>query len=167
VWDRWVRVGHWLLVVSIAATWVTRHGGGAWHEWPGYVALIVAALRVAWGFVGSLHARFSDFVRAPKEVIHYLCGLRARRETHYVGHNPLGGYMVLALLALVTLTGLSGWLYTTDRFWGVEWVGETHDFLADALLVLVAAHIAGVLFTSHRDRENLIAAMFHGKKRMR
>jgi cytochrome b len=167
VWDLWVRVGHWLLVLSIAAAWLTRHGGGSWHEWLGYAALALVAVRMMWGFVGSPHARFGDFVFAPKTVIDYARGLLQHRERHYLGHNPLGGYMVIALLVAVALSGASGWLYTTDRFWGVEWVGAAHALLADALLILIALHVAGVLFACFRDGQNLIASMIHGRKRER
>jgi len=167
VWDLWVRIGHWLLVLCIAAAWLTRHGGGAWHEWLGYGALAIVAVRIVWGFIGSPHARFRDFVFGHRTVVEYIGAMRQHREQHYLGHNPLGGFMIVALLLAVALTGFSGWLYTTDRFWGVEWVGETHELLTNLLLVLIAAHIAGVLFGCYRDRENLVAAMFHGRKRMR
>jgi cytochrome b len=167
VWDLWVRIGHWLLVFSIAAAWLTRHGGGALHEWLGYAALALVAIRIVWGFVGSTHARFRDFVFKPKTVIDYAKALPQRREAHYLGHNPLGGYMVIALLVTVVLTAVSGWLYTTDRFWGIEWVGNTHALLSDVLLVLIAVHIAGVIFASRREGQNLVASMFHGRKRVR
>ncbi|MBC7984202.1 MAG: cytochrome b/b6 domain-containing protein [Candidatus Obscuribacterales bacterium] len=167
VWDWWVRIGHWLLVFCIAAAWITRHGGGAWHEWPGYGSLALIAIRILWGFIGSPHARFADFVHPPKAVVEYTKAVWQRREPHYVGHNPLGGYMAVALLLITALVSASGWLYTTDRYWGIEWVGRTHDLLADLLLILVATHIAGVLFACYRERENLVAAMFHGRKRVR
>jgi cytochrome b len=167
VWDLWVRIGHWLLVFSVAAAWLTRHGGDAVHEWLGYAALAIVAIRIVWGFIGSPHARFADFVSSPPTVLGYAGDLLKRRERHYVGHNPLGGYMVMALLITVALTGTSGWLYTTDRFWGVEWVGETHEFLSDLLLVLIALHVAGVIFASVREGQNLVASMIHGRKRMR
>jgi cytochrome b len=171
VWDLWVRIGHWLLVICIVAAWLTRHSADTWgdavHEWLGYGALAIVGLRIVWGFVGSPHARFSDFVFGPRQVIEYGNTLRQHREHQFLGHNPLGGYMVLALLVTVALTGFSGWLYTTDRFWGIEWVGETHELLSNSLLALIALHIGGVLFACYRERENLIAAMFHGRKRMR
>lgn len=167
VWDLWVRIGHWLLVLSVTAAWFTRHGGGAWHEWLGYAALAIVAVRIVWGFVGSTHARFADFVYPPQAVIAYTRQLVRRREAHYLGHNPLGGYMVLALLVTVALTAISGWLYTTDRFWGIEWVGNTHERLSDLLLLLIALHVAGVVFTSAREGQNLVAAMIHGRKRAR
>ena len=167
VWDFWVRAGHWLLVASIAAAWLTRFDGGTWHEWLGYSALAVVALRIAWGFFGSKHARFVDFVLSPSSVLRYAQDLTTRHERHYVGHNPLGGYMVIALLFVVSLTAASGWLYTTDRYWGVEWVGETHKVLANVLWVLIALHIAGVIYASVRAGQNLVGAMIHGRKRLR
>jgi cytochrome b len=88
-----------------------------------------------------------------------------RREPRHLGHNPLGGWMTVILLLTVALVGLSGWLYTTDRFWGVEWVERLHSTLADALLALAAVHVAGAIYASFRHRENLVAAMVHGRKR--
>ena len=73
--------------------------------------------------------------------------------------------MIVALLSMAALVGLSGWLYTTDKYWGVEWVEVMHDTLANALLILVAIHVLGVAYASYRHRENLIAAMLHGRKR--
>ena len=73
--------------------------------------------------------------------------------------------MILALLAFVVLAGFSGWLYTTDRFWGVEWVEDLHEAISDALLLLIALHLGGVLLASWRHGENLVAAMIHGGKR--
>ena len=72
--------------------------------------------------------------------------------------------MIVALLVTATVVGVSGWLYTTDRFWGVEWVESVHRWFTNALWVLVGLHVAGVLYTSLRHRENLVAAMVHGRK---
>ncbi|TMH74230.1 MAG: cytochrome B, partial [Betaproteobacteria bacterium] len=81
-----------------------------------------------------------------------------------LGHNPLGAWMIVALLAMIALVAGTGWLSTTDRFWGVEWLQETHHLLADALLVLATLHVAGVAYTSLRHRENLVRAMITGRK---
>jgi cytochrome b len=164
VWDPLVRVGHWLLAASVLSAWLTRHGPGPWHEWIGYAALTIVAIRSVWGWRGTQHARFASFVRGPRATFSYARTLLIGREPRTLGHNPLGGWMVVALLTMVALAGASGWLYTTDRFWGVEWVERLHSWLADALLALVVLHIAGVLYTSFRHRENLIAAMLHGRK---
>ena len=83
-----------------------------------------------------------------------------------MGHNPLGGWMVLALLADAIATGLTGWLYTTDRFWGVAWLETLHGALGEALLPLLLLHVAGVIFTSRRQGDNLVAAMLHGRKQV-
>jgi cytochrome b len=166
VWDPLVRIGHWLLVVTVVAAWFTRHSPGAWHEWLGYATLAVVVVRVTWGFSGPPHARFADFVRSPRTTLQYVAALFRRREIRHLGHNPLGGWMVVALLVAVAFVGFTGWLYTTDRFWGVEWVEDLHDVSADALVGLVLLHVCGVVFSSVRHRENLIASMLHGRKRI-
>lgn len=165
VWDALVRVGHWSLVLSVFIAWLTRHGGGRWHEWIGYAALVIVAVRLVWGWTGSPHARFGDFVRSPAVTWQYARQMFTGREPRFLGHNPLGGWMIVALLLTVTLVGVSGWLYTTDRFWGVEWVETLHSTSTDLLLVLAAVHVAGALYASLRHRENLVAAMLHGYKR--
>lgn len=165
VWDPLVRIGHWLLALSVLLTWLTREGGGAWHERIGYASLIIIGIRLLWGWKGTRYARFADFLRGPRLTLEYAGQMLRGREPHYVGHNPLGGWMIMALLVTTLLVGLSGWLYTTDRYWGVAWVETVHGVLANTLLVFVALHVAGVLYASYRHRENLIAAMFHGRKR--
>lgn len=165
VWDPFVRIGHWALALTVLAAWLTREGWGRWHEWIGYVGLALVAARVAWGLWSSGTARFSAFVRSPAVTWRYARQVLAAREPRHVGHNPLGAWMIVALLAAVTLVGASGWLYTTDRFWGVEWVEQLHSLLADALLVLIVLHVAGVLLASFRHRENLVWSMFTGRKR--
>jgi cytochrome b len=161
VWDPLVRAAHWSLVATIAAAWFTRE---ALHEWLGYIALGIVALRVVWGIMGSRYARFRQFVRGPAATLAYARAFVARAEPRYLGHNPLGGWMIVVLLATVALTCASGWLSTTDRFWGIEWVQDTHEFLADALVALACFHVAGVVYTSLRHRENLPGAMVTGRK---
>jgi cytochrome b len=161
VWDAFVRVAHWTLVTCVAAAWFTHQ---RLHEWIGYAALAVVALRFVWGFVGTRYARFGQFVLTPARTLQYARAVVARREPRYLGHNPLGGWMIVALLGTVALVGATGWLATTDRYWGVEWVEDLHEALADALLALVVLHVAGVVVTSLRHRENLLRAMLTGKK---
>lgn len=168
VWDRPVRLLHWALVASVALAWLSTLESlasiGPWHRPVGYAALAIVALRIVWGFGPSRYARFAQFVRSPRVVWRYARALRAHREPRYVGHNPLGAWMVLALIACVIGLALTGWLYTTDRFWGDETVENAHEFLAWMLLALAAMHVAGVVFTSRRQRENLVLAMLTGKK---
>ncbi|MGQ0430283.1 MAG: cytochrome b/b6 domain-containing protein [Gammaproteobacteria bacterium] len=165
VWDLAVRLLHWSLVATVAAAWLTRHAVGGWHEWIGYATLAIVACRAVWGIVGSEYARFADFVRPVSVTVRYARAVFAGQEERFIGHNPLGGWMVLALLSMVVLVGVTGWLYTTDRFWGVPWVEELHSTLSDVMFIFVGLHILGVVFTSVRHRENLVAAMMRGRKR--
>jgi cytochrome b len=161
-----VRSLHWLLVVSVAAAWLTTLGMPRWHEPAGYAAAAVVAARVAWGFIASRHARFASFVRGPRATLAYATDVLAHREPRFLGHNPLGAWMVLALLACVAALGVTGWLYTAlDRFWGEAWLEQLHAILGWVLLALATLHVLGVGFTSVRHRENLVRAMVDGAKR--
>jgi cytochrome b len=166
VWDPLVRIGHWTLVLCVLVAWATRHQPGPWHEWFGYAVLGVVGIRVVWGWCGTRHARFGDFVQGSRITLDYVRAVLARAEPATLGHNPLGGWMVIALLSTLGLVCGTGWLYTTDRYWGVEWVETLHGSLTDLLMVLVALHVAGVAYTSWHHRENLVAAMLHGSKRV-
>ena len=169
VWDGFVRVAHWTLAASVLVAWITSEwkldAARRVHEWAGYVALGVVALRCAWGLVGSRYARFAQFVASPARTLAYAASLLRGAEPRYIGHNPLGAWMIVALLATVTLASASGWLFITERFWGVDWVEDLHEALGNTVIVLVGLHVAGVMFTSLRERENLAAAMFTGRKR--
>ncbi len=165
VWDALVRIGHWTLVTGIAAAWLTRHSGGKWHEWLGYAVLAIVVVRLMWGFVGSSYARFAQFVRSPATTLGYSKQLFEHSEPRHLGHNPLGGWMIVALLLTITGVCATGWLFTTDQYWGVKWVEELHEGLTNVLLTLVALHIGGVIFSSLRHGENLVLAMFTGRKR--
>jgi cytochrome b len=164
VWDRPVRILHWTLAASIALAWITSDSYAAWHERTGYVALAAVVLRLLWGFTGSAHARFKDFVRGPRATLTYARRVLNGTEERHLGHNPLGGWMALLLWLLAAATGVTGWLYTTDRFFGEAWLDRLHEALAWAIVAAVAAHLAGVAFTSWRQRENLALAMLTGNK---
>lgn len=118
-----------------------------------------------WGLAGPQYARFAQFLRSPAATLGYARQVFARCEPRHLGHNPLGAWMAVLLLAAAALTVASGWLYITDEYWGARWIEWLHGTSADALLVLATLHVAGVLFTSVRQRENLVAAMIHGRKR--
>ena len=164
VWDRTVRVLHWVLVLSVAIAWLSTWRFGDLHQPAGSVALAAVLLRGVWGWVGGRYARFRQFVRSPRAALVYLRQLSQRREPRYIGHNPLGGWMILALMGCVSGLGLTGWLYTTDRFWGDAFIDYLHQSLAWALLGMIALHVAGVIFASVRHRENLVRAMIDGTK---
>jgi len=165
VWDWLVRLLHWTLVASVALAWWTTEWQSAWHQPVGYLGLTAMAVRLVWGLAGSRYARFTQFLRSPRIALGYLRQVLAQREPRYIGHNPLGGWMIVALLTCIAGLALSGWLYTSDRFWGDETIETVHRALAWAMLGLIALHIAGVVFTSLRHRENLVAAMLSGRKR--
>jgi cytochrome b len=165
VWDPLVRIGHWAVVTGVALAWLTREGWRETHEWTGYAVLLCVAVRIAWGFAGPRYARFGQFVRSPAATLRYALDVLGRREPRHLGHNPLGGWMIVALLATVAATCATGWLYTTDRYWGEEWLANLHGALTDCLLVLAAVHVTGVAAASWRHRENLVAAMVSGRKR--
>jgi len=108
VWDLMVRVGHWTLVVAFATAWFTGEEESLVHIWSGYVVAAVVAVRLLWGFVGTRHARFSEFVRGPGAVIAYMRGLATGNAPRFIGHNPAGGAMAIALLAALAVTTISG-----------------------------------------------------------
>ena len=165
VWDALVRLLHWTLVASVALAWVSTLGViGGWHQPVGYIALAAVLLRGVWGFVGSRYARWRQFVRGPRATAAYARQVIQGDEPRYIGHNPLGAWMVLLLVACVLGLALTGWLYTTDRFWGDETVEQIHETLAWAMLGLISLHVAGVVFTSLRHKENLVHAMLTGRK---
>ncbi|MEO7496537.1 MAG: cytochrome b/b6 domain-containing protein [Massilia sp.] len=165
VWDAPVRIMHWLLVGAIAAAWITSDQTGSTHENFGYAAGAIVALRLAWGFAGNRYARFAQFVRPPAVTLRYLDAVVKARAARHIGHNPLGGWMVLALLGCVALLTLTGWSLTTDLLWGYAWPVLGHVAIAWLLVALIAMHVGGVLFTSWQHRENLVAAMVTGKKK--
>ena len=165
VWDALVRFFHWSLAASFGLAWISGDDWKTLHIWAGYAAASLIIMRLIWGLVGTHYARFSQFVRSPLVVASYLRDVATGREARYLGHNPAGGAMIIALLA--TLTGLcvSGWLLTTDAFWGSELMGGIHETLANFALVLVGLHIAGVVLASIRHHENLLRSMVTGTKR--
>ena len=165
VWDPLVRILHWSLVACVTLGWTTTVWLIGWHQPVGWLALAIVVVRIAWGWSGPRHARFADFVRGPATTWRYARRALAAREPRHLGHNPLGGWMVLTLFAWIVAIALTGWLYTTDRFWGDETVERVHEWLACSLLGLVAVHVIGVVVASRRHRENLVRAMLDGRKR--
>jgi cytochrome b len=112
VWDPLVRFGHWTLAAAFAVAFFSAEEGaggpGVWHVWTGYLVGGIVVLRVLWGFVGSRHARFSDFLYEPYKVFAYLGDLLVGRGRRYVGHSPAGGAMVIALLVCLAATVATG-----------------------------------------------------------
>lgn len=165
VWDPFVRLFHWGLAASFVIAWITADEWDSLHHWAGYAAASLIALRLVWGLIGTHYARFSQFIKGPSDTVHYLSDIAKGRESRYVGHNPAGAAMIVMLLLAMSGCAFTGWLYTTDAFWGSDWVEETHELLANGLLALVLLHVGGVLLASVRHHENLIRSMITGHKR--
>jgi cytochrome b len=164
VWDAPVRVFHWLMVASFAVAWLTSESE-RWqlaHITAGYTMAGLVAFRIVWGLVGTRHARFADFVRSPWTAVDYLVTLAEGRPQHHAGHNPAGGLAILALLALAALTAATGWANYSEL--AGHWMEEVHEVLAGTMLALVGLHVAAVVVSSLLHRENLVAAMIHGRK---
>lgn len=163
VWDLPTRLFHWLLAASFAGAWLTADSERwiAVHLTLGYTFAGLIAFRLVWGFVGSRYARFASFVTGPGPVARYLGSILTFRPQHHVGHNPAGGWAVLALLALGLATALSGYAAYDS---GAHWLEELHEGAASAMLALVLVHIGAVLFSSLVHRENLVRAMWSGFK---
>ena len=166
VWDPLVRIVHWALAIAVALGWATTIPAlSEWHLEVGYASLALVVVRVVWGFVGPRTARFTRFVRSPSATVRYARLVVRGRARRHLGHNPLGAWMVLAFFFCVVGLAATGWLYSTDEFWGDRTVERIHVDFAWAMVALAALHVAGVVVTGIVHRENLVAAMLHGRKR--
>jgi cytochrome b len=165
VWDPFVRAFHWSLAALFLLAYVTGEEIQQVHIVAGYTIAGLLALRVVWGFVGPRHARFTDFVRSPRAVLAYLRDVALLRAPRYLGHNPAGGAMVVALIVMLIGTGITGYMMTTDAYWGSEAFEEVHEVFANLTVGLVVVHVIGVLVASFEHRENLVKAMITGRKR--
>jgi len=165
VWDPLVRIFHWTLVLSFATAWLTAGRAEEMHQLAGFYAAGAIALRVVWGIWGTPFARFSQFVRNPAIVIDYLRAMLVGHEERHIGHNPAGGAMVVTLMGMIVAAVITGWMMTTDSYFGVAWVGNLHGLFVHGLAILVLLHMAGVAIASFRHKENLLLAMITGRKR--
>ena len=179
VWDPLVRLFHWTLVLSFFIAYFTEEELLDLHVYAGYLVLGLVMFRLVWGFVGSQHARFKEFVYPPATVLSYIKQVVAFRAPRCLGHNPAGGAMIVTLLVMLTLTCITGLaLYGGDEFSGplagmmagvgefwVEVLEELHEFFANFTLFLVFLHVAGVIVASLQHHENLVRSMVTGYKR--
>lgn len=179
VWDLPTRLFHWTLVALMIVQWLTAEFGSAmdWHVWGGYAVLALVLFRVIWGFVGSDTARFSDFVRGPGAALEYAKALLRGETPLYLGHNPMGGWSILAMLVLLLIqagTGLfanddivtEGPLYAWVSKGTSDWLTTIHRINFNLLLLVIAVHISAVLFYLFVKRENLIHPMLSGRKQL-
>jgi cytochrome b len=180
VWDLPTRLFHWLLLICVIASFVTGNIGGIvleYHMLSGYAILVLLIFRLAWGFVGSRTARFSSFVKDPATVLaHVATVLKKKTEDPYLGHNPLGGWSIVAMLLVMFVQVATG-LFANDDILTegplYVWVSkETSNMLTwvhlinrFVLVALIAIHIFAVFFYFFFKNENLIVPMITGRKR--
>jgi len=177
IWDPFVRLFHWALVLLIAFSWWSgeQHDMDR-HRLSGYTILALVVFRVLWGFFGPRTARFSSFVRGPGAVMAYVRSMGSRIAHASNGHNPLGGWSVVAMLAVILAMVVAG-LFSVDvdglesgpladyvSFEAGRSAAEIHETVFNVILALVAIHVAAVLFYLVWKRQNLIRAMVTGKR---
>lgn len=165
VWDPLVRIFHWLLVGLFTFAFFTGDAWQSLHETAGYIVAGLIAARLIWGFAGPRYARFKSFLHRPSTVAGFLGDTVRMKARRYLGHNPAGGLMVVALLLAIAVISVSGWMLTTNAYWGVGWVKNLHEAASFTAVGLVALHIGGVLVASFEHSENLVRAMVTGRKR--
>ncbi|HUN25988.1 MAG TPA: cytochrome b/b6 domain-containing protein [Steroidobacteraceae bacterium] len=179
VWDLPLRAFHWLFAASILASWATAEAGFNWMQWHirlGYWMMGLLVFRILWGFVGPRHARFASFLAGPKRTWRYARGLAGLEEAvHSVGHNPLGGLMVVVMLLLVAFQVSTG-LFATDE---IAWTGPYNSAVSSATAKLltslhhknfnliwaaIALHVAAIAYYTFIKKQHLVPAMLTGRK---
>lgn len=180
VWDLPTRIFHWLIVVLVLAQWASAQWNWlpmTFHFYAGYTTVALVIARIAWGVVGSQSSRFSAFVHGPTTLARYLAQARTRAPERIAGHNPLGGWAVLAMLAALLFQGVTG-LFSSDdiALYGplseqvsaqtMKLMTRLHKQSADVLLILIGIHLLAIAWHALFKRENLIGPMFSGRKRL-
>lgn len=166
IWDPFVRLFHWSLVGCFAANALFVDDESDLHLIIGYVIMSLVAARVVWGFVGTQYARFSSFAPSVSGALEQAADMVSGRTHIHKGHTPLGALMIYNLIATLAIIGLSGWMMTTDLFWGVEWPEELHEIAVTWAEISVVAHIVAVIYESRRTSVNLPRAMVTGYKHL-
>lgn len=164
VWDLVLRTCHWSIAAIIIINAFIIDDGKRIHEWLGYAVLLIIAIRMIWGFIGTPHARYADFIPSFASLRTYIAALLKSRAPRYIGHNPLGVVMMIALIFTTIACCITGWMQTLDRFWGEEWLQNIHELTSDFILYLAALHVFAAIFESVRHKENLIKSMITGLK---
>ncbi len=176
VWDLPVRLFHWLLVLLLAASWLTAELGLIdLHFYSGYAVATLVLFRLAWGIAGPLYVRFTSFITGPARVFRYLRDWLRGTGTEPAGHTPPGGWMILLLLALLAAQVATGMVNSHDGadtgpwYWAAsstlrELASSWHGRLFDLLLVFSALHVLAVLLYRLRPGIDLVGPMFTGRK---
>lgn len=176
VWDLPVRLFHWSLVLLVVVSWASRElDYMEVHRWSGYAILTLVLFRIGWGFAGTRHARFADFVRTPRAMRAYMADILAGGKAQYLGHNPAGGWSVMAILACLLVQAVTG-LFVTDEvlFDGpffravseqtAHRLKQLHGINFNILLLLIGLHLAAIAFYRLAKREDLVGPMLKGFK---
>ena len=165
VWDMPVRVFHWLLVICFAGAWLSSESErlAMIHYAFGYTACLLVLIRLVWGVIGTRYARFNQFLKSPKAVLGHFMSMLRGHPHHDVGHNPAGGLVMFALMLLILLIGLTGYL-SVKEFLG-SFVSEAHEAISSLVLGLVIVHIIAAIGMSVIERQNLVRSMVTGKKK--
>ncbi|MBR0844584.1 cytochrome b/b6 domain-containing protein [Bradyrhizobium liaoningense] len=167
VWDLPLRLWHWILAACVLVAWFTPAVYDGPHRIAGYAVIGLLAFRLVWGFLGSRYSRFRMIGVRLRTAPGYLWNLRRGITGRYIGLNPAGTLMLVALLVSLAVSAITGAMSVTTTFFGVWWVEDTHAYASDAVIVLVVLHVLGVVLMGMLQRENLIGAMFTGRKRIR
>lgn len=174
VWDLPTRLFHWLLVGLLGFSWWSAETHRMdWHQYSGITICALIVFRLLWGVIGTSTARFAHFVKGPRAVWSYV-RLKSTEQPATLGHNPMGGWSVIALLLMVSLQLVSG-LFAVDvdglesgplsdllDFDQGRWAAKIHAISFNVLMALVTIHVAAVLFYLLAKRRNLIWAMITG-----
>ena len=164
VWDRFVRVFHWSLVSSVTFNYFVMNDGKTTHQIVGYMAVTLVVSRIIWGFIGSRHARFADFLPTPSRLAQHIRQVTSGNHVAIQGHNPVGALMMLALMSTVLALGTTGWMQTLDAYWGEEWLQNLHRDIGNVLMGLATLHALAAIVMGRMERTRLIKAMFTGVK---
>ena len=178
VWDILVRLFHWSLVLGFIIAYLTEDDYLTPHVYAGYFIIVLLAIRLIWGLIGTQYARFSDFIYSPSTIKQFIKDTLQFKAKRYIGHNPAGGAMVILMmlsLIVTTITGMAVYaaedqsgplvdlLGQVSHFWE-EAFEEVHELFSNFTLLLILIHVSGVVFESLMHRENLVKSMITGVK---
>ena len=177
VWDLPLRLFHWLLVASMVASYVTAKfiDDRQWHFYVGYWTIGLLVFRILWGFFGPRHARFASFIHSPSAIWLYVKGIFRRGSAPSIGHNPVGGLMVLLMQVLMSIQAATG-LFTTDAIiWAgpynpsvsestASFLSTVHNWNFNVIIAAVILHVAAILFYAFYKKQNLVVPMLNGHK---
>ena len=167
VWDLPLRLWHWALAIAVLVAWITPNSHDRLHRLAGYSVIGLLVFRLIWGFAGTRYSRFRMLGVRLRAAPRYIWNLRRGITGRYIGLNPAGTVMLLAMLVLLAVSAITGAMQVTVSFFGVWWVEDTHAYASDAVMILVLLHVAGVVAMGWLQRQSLVRAMFTGRKRIR